>query len=50
MRDFFPPIAYWIAHSAMKTIYDHEDGFVLSALDVTAVRDAIYDKFKVSQC
>ena len=32
----------------MKAVYDHEDGFVLSDLDIAAVREVIYTKFKVS--
>lgn len=41
-------IAYWIAHSAMKTVYDHEDGFAPCSLDIVGIRDVIYSKFNVS--
>lgn len=37
--------AYWISHSALKVVYDHEDGFNQSADDIAAVKNAIYTKF-----
>ena len=42
-------VAYWIAHSAMKVVYDDDDGFEKSAFDISVVRDAIYTKFNVSE-
>ncbi len=33
----------------MKTVYDHDDGFVICEHDVTAVRDLIWKKFQVSE-
>lgn len=59
---YLPPVAislthvwvlysgYWISHSALKVVYDHEDGFAKSAQDITAVKNLIYTKFNVSHC
>ena len=41
-------IGYWISHSALKVVYDNEDGFAKSAHDITAVKNVIYTKFNVS--
>ncbi|XP_064383181.1 N-acetyl-D-glucosamine kinase-like [Halichondria panicea] len=38
---------YWISQRAMKTVYDHDDGFVICEHDVTAVRDLIWKKFQM---
>lgn len=38
---------YWISHTAVKTVYDDDDGFVKSPYDITLVKESMYDFFKV---
>ncbi len=40
-------LGYWISHRAIKTVYDHDDGFAVSAHDITAVKNCIYTMFNV---
>lgn len=41
--------AFWISHQALKTVYDHEDGLTQAPHDITAVKEIIVNKFKVSR-
>ncbi|XP_029644985.1 N-acetyl-D-glucosamine kinase isoform X1 [Octopus sinensis] len=40
--------AYWISLLAIKTIYDHEDNFVLCPYDISYTKEAIFRHFKIS--
>lgn len=42
-------VGYWISHSAIKTVYDHEDGFCKSPHNIAAIQDVVYTKFNVSK-
>ena len=44
----FLPSGYWIAHRAVKTIYDHEDGFVVSSHDQEKLKEKVFSFFNVS--
>ncbi|KXJ23508.1 N-acetyl-D-glucosamine kinase [Exaiptasia diaphana] len=39
--------AYWIAHKAIKTVFDADDGLVSPPFDATYIRKAMYDFFKI---
>lgn len=39
--------AWWIAHRAIKTVFDHDDKLVLSQYDTTAVWEAIKKHFQI---
>ena len=41
-------LAFSVAHTAIKTVYDHEDGMVAAPHDVTAINEVITKKFQVS--
>ncbi|XP_046842752.1 N-acetyl-D-glucosamine kinase-like isoform X2 [Xenia sp. Carnegie-2017] len=40
---------YWISHTAVKTVYDDDDGFVKSPYDITLVKESMYDFFKMKK-
>ena len=42
-------VAYWIAHRAIKAVYDHEDGLNICPHDISTVKNKIYAFFKVSK-
>lgn len=42
------PPGYWIAHMAIKLVYDSEDGLAPAPYDITTVKTAIYEFFEVS--
>jgi hypothetical protein len=44
------PSGYWISHRAIKCVYDAEDGLVTQSHDHTAVKNLIYEHFKVPIC
>lgn len=39
--------AFWIAHRAIKRVFDHEDNMCSSKYDVSFVKDAMYKYFGV---
>ena len=39
--------AWWISYKAIKTVFDAEDGLVPSWHDITYVKKAVFDHFKV---
>ena len=44
----FLPSGYWIAHRAVKTIYDHQDGLVVSSHDQEKLKEKVFSFFNVS--
>jgi N-acetylglucosamine kinase len=40
---------YWISHRAIKCVYDAEDGLVTQSHDHTAVKNLIYEHFKLTR-
>jgi len=40
-------LAYWIAHEAIKTVFDADDGLVIPLYDATYIKKAMLDFFKV---
>jgi len=39
--------AWWISHKAIKTVFDAEDGLVPSQHDITYVKKAVFEHFKI---
>ncbi|XP_020624472.1 N-acetyl-D-glucosamine kinase-like [Orbicella faveolata] len=39
--------AWWISHKAIKTVFDTEDGLVSSQHDITYVKKAVFEHFKI---
>lgn len=40
--------AYWIAHLAVKTVFDVMDNFVASPHDISTIKNAMFDYFQVT--
>ena len=40
--------AYWTVQRALKTLYDHEDNFVVAPHDIAVLKEAVYKFFEVS--
>ena len=41
--------AYWIAHKAIKTVFDADDGLATPPFDIKYVKKAMLDFFKVNK-
>lgn len=41
------PVAYWISHLAIKTVFDARDNLVASPHDITYVKKAMEEYFQV---